>query len=148
MEGFEAEGEETWWSGRTAEVVHDIVNQQFGLGRGGLPGNDDSGGLSSWYVWASLGLFPAAGLGLFLIHPPSFESATMRVARGELHITTEGFVEPTAGGKPQYVQSATWNWVDQPDSWLSARDVHEGGRLHIVLGPEPSDWGTATRPPA
>ena len=43
---------------RTAEVVHAAVNNMFGLGRGGLPGNDDSGGLSSWYVWASLGHLP------------------------------------------------------------------------------------------
>ena len=31
---------------RTAEIVHAAVNNQFGVGRGGLPGNDDSGGLS------------------------------------------------------------------------------------------------------
>ena len=30
---------------RTAEVVHAAVHNMFGLGRGGLPGNDDSGGL-------------------------------------------------------------------------------------------------------
>ena len=34
---------------------------------GGLSGNDDSGGLSAWYVWASLGLFPVAGQNLFLM---------------------------------------------------------------------------------
>ena len=51
---------------RTAEVVQAIVQNQFGTGRGGLPGNDDSGGLSSWFVWASLGLFPVAGQNLFL----------------------------------------------------------------------------------
>src|SRR3712207_8495279 len=38
---------------RTADVVHAVVQNQFGTGRGGLPGNDDSGGLSSWYVWRS-----------------------------------------------------------------------------------------------
>ena len=43
---------------RTAEVVHAVVHNQFGLGRGGLPGNDDSGGLSSWYVWASARAVP------------------------------------------------------------------------------------------
>ena len=55
---------------RTAEVVHAAVHNQFGTGRGGLPGNDDSGGLSSWYVWASLGLFPVAGQNLFLVNAP------------------------------------------------------------------------------
>ena len=41
---------------RTAEIVHNVLHQQFGTGRGGLPGNDDSGALSSWFVWASLGV--------------------------------------------------------------------------------------------
>ena len=57
---------------RTAEVVHAALTWQFGTGPGGLPGNDDSGGLSSWYVWASLGLFPVAGQSLFLVNSPAF----------------------------------------------------------------------------
>ena len=78
-------------------------------GRGGLPGNDDSGGLSSWYVWASLGLFPVAGQSLFLVNAPAFASPGSRVNGGEFVIETEtGFVgagRPT--DPPQYVQSAT-----------------------------------------
>ena len=58
---------------RTTEVVHAVLDGAFGTGRGGLPGNDDSGGLSSWYVWASLGLFPVAGQSLFLVNAPSFD---------------------------------------------------------------------------
>ena len=64
---------------RTAEVVHAAVHNMFGLGRGGLPGNDDSGGLSSWYVWASLGLFPVAGQSLYLINAPSFASSRLNL---------------------------------------------------------------------
>ena len=52
---------------RTTEIVHAAINNQFGVGRGGLPGNDDSGGLRPWYVWASLGLFPVAGQNLVLL---------------------------------------------------------------------------------
>ena len=25
---------------------------------GGIPGNDDLGAMSSWYVWSALGLYP------------------------------------------------------------------------------------------
>ena len=64
---------------RTAEVVHAAVHNMFGLGPGGLPGNDDSGGLSSWYVWASLGLFPVAGQSLYLINAPSFASSRLNL---------------------------------------------------------------------
>ena len=75
---------------RTAEVVHAIVNGAFGTGRGGLPGNDDSGGLSSWYVWASLGLFPVAGQGIFFVNAPSFDRSRIRVAGGDFVIEADG----------------------------------------------------------
>ena len=132
---------------RTAEVVHAALHNMFGLGRGGLPGNDDSGGLSSWYVWAALGLFPVAGQSLYLVNAPSFTWSRIRLD-GELVIDTEGFVEPEPDGPPQYVQSARFNDVPLDRSWLTGRDLHRGGRLTISLGPEPSEWGRDTRPPS
>ena len=134
---------------RTAEVVHAAIQQQFGTGRGGLPGNDDSGGLSSWYVWASLGLFPIAGQNLFLIGPPSFAESRIRVLGGDaVTIETRGFVEPRRNGPAQYVQSVEFNGATLTRPWLRGNEVHHGGSLSIELGPEPSDWGTLERPPS
>ncbi|GAA1850918.1 glycoside hydrolase domain-containing protein [Microlunatus capsulatus] len=133
---------------RTAEVVHAAVHQMFGVGRGGLPGNDDSGGLSSWYVWASLGLFPVAGQSLYLLGPPSFARSRIQLGAEELAVETTGFVEPVAGGPVQYVQSVTFDGRPVEQTWLTARELHRGGRLVVALGPEPSTWGTTTRPPS
>jgi putative alpha-1,2-mannosidase len=133
---------------RTAEIVHAAVNQQFGTGRGGLPGNDDSGGLSSWYVWASLGLFPVSGQNVFLLNAPSFSAARMRLEHADLTIETRGFTEP-AGDKPvQYVQSATLDGVPLERTWISGDDLHRGGSLVLDLGPEPGPWGARNRPPS
>ena len=133
---------------RTAEIVHHIVHQQFGVGRGGLPGNDDSGGLSSWYVWASLGVFPAAGQNLFFVNAPSFRRAEIAVVGGRFLIETEGFVEPEAGGAVQYVQSAALNGLPLERSWISGDEFHGGGTLTVRLGAEPTDWGRRDRPPS
>lgn len=133
---------------RTAEVVHAAIHHQFGLGRGGLPGNDDSGGLSSWYVWASLGLFPIAGQSMYMINAPSHRYAKLTLGGPELEITTVGFVEPTPDGPVGYVQSVSLNGTPVEQSWMSARELHRGGRLEVVLGPVPSAWGTTTRPPS
>ena len=133
---------------RTAEVVHAAVNNQFGLGRGGLPGNDDSGGLSSWYVWASLGLFPVAGQSLYLINAPSFARSRLDLDGRDLTIDTVGFVEPESDGPTQYVQSVRFNGRPLERSWLSARDLHAGGELEITLGSEPSGWSRDHRPPS
>jgi putative alpha-1,2-mannosidase len=140
---------------RTAEVVHAALTWQFGTGPGGLPGNDDSGGLSSWYVWASLGLFPVAGQSLFLVNAPAFERAALRVDGGEFVIETLGHHEVPIGADGiertppvQYVQSATLDGRPLESAFLAAVDVHRGGRLTIEMGPEPSDWGRKLRPPS
>ncbi|MGC4938683.1 glycoside hydrolase domain-containing protein [Kribbella sp. DT2] len=94
-------------------------------GRGGLPGNDDSGGLSAWYVWAALGLFPVAGRNLFLVSAPA-----------------------VAGGPVSYVQSVAVNGKTLERPWISGRELRHLRNLHIELGPRPSDWGTRIRPPS
>ena len=137
------------WAGRpdrTTEVVHAALGGSFGLGRGGLPGNDDSGGLSSWYVWASLGLFPVAGQSLFLVNAPSFERARLRVAGGDFVIQAEGRRGTSPGDAPQYVQSATLDGRPLERSWITGRELHRAGLLTVVLGPSPTRWG-ATQPP-
>ncbi|GAB7038081.1 hypothetical protein JCM9533A_19310 [Catenuloplanes niger JCM 9533] len=140
---------------RTAEVVHAALTWQFGTGRGGLPGNDDSGGLSSWYVWASLGLFPVAGQNRFLINSPAFRSAMIRTGEGEFVIETSGHRDSPIGvdgidrtPPVQYVQAATLNGRPLDATHVSAADVHRGGRLQLTLGPEPSSWGRGIRPPS
>jgi predicted alpha-1,2-mannosidase len=140
---------------RTAEIVSSALTWQFGTGPGGLPGNDDSGGLSAWYVWASLGLFPVAGQNLFLVNAPAFARAAIEVEGGEFVIETSGHRETPIGvdgidrdPPPQYVQSATLNGRPLHATHLNAADVHQGGRLHLRLGPEPSTWGHGFRPPS
>jgi putative alpha-1,2-mannosidase len=133
---------------RTADVVHAVVNNQFGTGRGGLPGNDDSGGLSSWYVWASIGLFPVAGQQLFLVNTPSFAQTRIDVGNATFVVETTGFVEPEPDGPAQYVRAATLDGVTLDRTWITAAELHRGGVLHLELGSEPDAWGTGCRPPS
>ncbi|MGR6917596.1 glycoside hydrolase domain-containing protein [[Actinomadura] parvosata] len=140
---------------RTAEVVQAALTWQFGTGPGGLPGNDDSGGLSSWYVWASLGLFPVAGQNLFLVNAPAFSRAVLRAGGNEFVIEAVGHRETPIGAEgldrdppPQYVQEATLNGKPLHATHLSAATVHQGGVLRLRLGPEPSAWGRDRRPPS
>ncbi len=51
----------------------------FGLGPEGLPGNDDSGTMSAWYVFSALGFFPIAGTADFVLGTPLFTRATVHL---------------------------------------------------------------------
>ena len=63
-------------------TVLKAARTRFCLGKGGLPGNDDSGGLSSCYLWNSLGIFPVAGQDLMLAGLPQFRRATLHLGNG------------------------------------------------------------------
>lgn len=43
---------------KTAKVVHDLINTHFTNSPNGLPGNDDAGAMSSWIVFAMMGIYP------------------------------------------------------------------------------------------
>ncbi|MEU6860337.1 GH92 family glycosyl hydrolase [Glycomyces sp. NPDC046736] len=137
---------------RTAEVVHAALAHRFGTGRGGLPGNDDSGALSSWYVWASLGLFPVAGQNLFLVNAPAFKGGRFRFGGNDFELVTTGHEESGIGAdaspSAQYVQSARLDGRPLEHGCITGTQLHGGGRLEIELGPAPSAWATKLRPPS
>lgn len=39
----------------------------------GIPGNDDSGAMASWFIFSSIGFLPVAGQDLYLVGVPSYE---------------------------------------------------------------------------
>jgi putative alpha-1,2-mannosidase len=128
---------------RTAEIVRTAMRTQFHTGRGGLPGNDDSGGTSSWFVWSAMGLFPVAGQDLFLIGSPLFDSVTLSVGPATFQIEAPGNGEAAI-----YVQSARLNGQALDRAWLRYSEIAAGGSLVLEMGATPSAWGRTHRPPS
>ena len=116
---------------------------QFTTGPGGLPGNEDSGGLSSWYVWNACGLFPVCGQPVMLIGSPLFESAVFHLSGGDFSVRTEGNSHENV-----FVQEAFLNGQPIKRSWLKIGEFLKGGTLHLKMGNEPSDFGYHERPPS
>jgi len=42
----------------TPHLIKSIINNNFGTGPDGLPGNDDCGTISGWFVFSALGFYP------------------------------------------------------------------------------------------
>ena len=93
-------------------------------GTGGIPGNNDSGGLSACYFWNCLGLFPVSGQNLMLIGCPKFARTTLRLANGgTLVIRREGaYTTPV---------SAEFNGKPCESLRLTASEMMQGGELII-----------------
>jgi len=56
----------------------------FGVDKNGLPGQDDSGAMSAWYVFRCLGFFPVAGQDLYLLGAPVFDKISFIKQNGAL----------------------------------------------------------------
>lgn len=53
----------------------------------GIPGNDDYGTMSAWYILASMGLYPLAGSSTYLLGSPAFDRITIRRNNGQCTLT-------------------------------------------------------------
>lgn len=90
------------WAGRpdlTVKTVRHILASAFRNTPGGLPGNDDMGSMSSWYVLSSIGLFPACpGTDEYLLSQPLFEEVRFSLGGREVVIRNTG--QTSADGLP------------------------------------------------
>ena len=128
---------------RTCEVIRAGLTQCYGDSRGGLVGNDDSGGMSSWYVWSALGLFPVAGQDVFLIGSPLFNRADVQFGPDQAFaIETDG-----GGTESPYVQSVLLDGEPFKRPYLCWRDLCSGGTLSVKMTSTPTVW-TQERPPS
>ncbi|ADV81861.1 GH92 family glycosyl hydrolase [Terriglobus saanensis] len=131
---------------KTADIVHMTLEKAFADNRAGIPGNDDSGAMSSWLIFSTLGLFPIAGQDVYLISTPSIPDASLSLGNGKkLRILSKN-LDPD--GLNRYVQSATLNGVDLPNSWFRHAQIKDGATLILTMGSAPSDWGKLIPPPS
>jgi putative alpha-1,2-mannosidase len=137
------------WLGRpdlTSVIEHRALGQLFNDGPTGLPGNDDLGSLSSWYVFGSLGMYPEVpGVGLLALSAPRFPAATLHLAGGDVTIAAPG-----AESNP-HVASMTLNGQPYDSSWISFCQLAGGAQIGYTMGPEPGpQWGRgpANEPPS
>ncbi len=128
---------------RVCELVRAGMDQCFGDTPGGMVGNDDSGGMSSWYVWNVLGLFPVAGQDLFLIGSPLFPAARVRLSDDAVFAVE---AHDTSPERP-YVAAASLNGVALDRPALRWDELAAGGVLSLRMSDQPSPWPAAAATP-
>lgn len=127
------------WSPRpsTGQAVLASVRSLFLDNAEGLPGNDDLGSLSAWWVWSALGFYPSVpGAPLFVTGTPLFP-----------RVEVAGFAV-TATGTGPYVGSARLNGNVLSRTWFTSQAVRRGGSLVLTLSSAPTSWGEHGQPPS
>jgi predicted alpha-1,2-mannosidase len=137
------------WAGRpdhTADVIRVYLDKFFSARRSGLPGNDDSGAMSSWFLFQSIGFYPNAGQDIYLIGTPSYPEVDITVAPGKVFRVIADNLD--AEHINRYVQSATLNGEPLTTSWFRHSQIKSGGTLILHMGSAPTSWGTTNLPPS
>lgn len=102
----------------TVQASHHILQTRYGhTPQDGLDGNDDSGTLSAWYLFASLGLYPIAGTDQYALGAPIFERAEFNPHEG-----TAWVIE---------APHADWNQVPNQVFQLPNSNVTQANQNHL-----------------
>lgn len=112
---------------RVCEIVTSAMRACFDDNAGGLPGNDDSGALSSWYVFNAVGLFPMAGTDIFFIGSPRMPRSVLRL-KNEFVVTVRGMSDEAI-----YVEKAVLNGKDLDRLHLFHSELVAGGELELTM---------------
>ncbi len=107
----------------------------------GIPGDDDGGATSSWYVLSAIGFYPECpGSPVYEIGSPIFAKTTIRVANGKQFIIVANHVS----AQNKYIQSAQLNGKPLDHPWFSHKDLAGGGTLVLEMADHPNmKWGSA-----
>ena len=117
-----------------AEVIDRII-KRFSL-ENDYPGDEDNGGMSSYFIFLMSGFFPFSTTDRYYLHGTRLNRMTFHLPRGKsLVITGENVGEGNI-----YVQSATWCGKVLKRCTLMHEEIANGGELHFVMGEMPSDW--------
>lgn len=126
---------------KTQEAVHRIVTRSFSATPRGLPGNEDLGALSSWLVFAMLGIYPEApGVPGFVVGSPFFpQIAVKRPGQADFHISALGLSDPV-----YFIVDATLQGRPLRVPWLTLDQMKAGGELTLTVSSRPNlSWGAA-----
>lgn len=134
------------WIGRpdlSTERIRKIIASSYNTSPNGLPGNDDSGAMSSWLAFHMIGLYPNAGQPYYLLNSPLLKQTTFHQENGkDFKIIAHGLSDQNI-----YIKSARLNGKVFEQAWISHEDILKGGELIYEMDSKPSAWGTRILPP-
>jgi predicted alpha-1,2-mannosidase len=99
----------------------------------GVPGNDDSGAMSSWYIFSAMGFFPNAGQDIYYINAPFCKKITIQCPGGKNIIINT----PDASAKNIYVKSFSINGKKSDKPLFHHSDIVNGAVLKFDVSDIP-----------
>jgi len=131
---------------KTQKMVRFLCDKWFRSDYMGIPGDEDGGAMSAYYVFSSMGFYPVTvGLPMYVLGSPFFEEITINLAHGKKFVIKAKNYSP----RHKYIQSAKLNGKDHNRAWFTHEELVNGGTLELEMGLYPNkSWGTDNLPPS
>jgi predicted alpha-1,2-mannosidase len=115
--------------------VRYILSELYNDQPDGLSGNEDCGQMSAWYIFSSLGFYPVnPSNGAYVFGSPIFDEVLIELQGGKnFKIITENNSE-----KNIYIESVTLNGENYNNSYITHKDITNGGELKFVMSDTPN----------
>ena len=126
---------------KTQQKVHQILTTLYNDSPAGLCGNEDCGQMSAWYILSSLGFYPFNPADQnYVIGSPLFDEATLNLSNGKRFVIKSN----NLSDKNIYIQSAKLNGKDLTKSFITQKEILDGGLLEFEMGNQPNKnlWNT------
>ena len=126
---------------KTQYWIRQVMDRFYNSSENGYPGDEDQGGMSSWYVLSALGIYSVCpGTDEYVLGSPKFRKATITMEDGKKFV-----IEAKGNSKDNvYIQNATLNGKRHTRNYIHYSDIVNGGVLELQMGNQPEKTrGTA-----
>ena len=119
---------------KTQYWIRQVMDRLYNSSENGYPGDEDQGGMSSWYVLSALGIYSVCpGTDEYVLGSPKFRKATITMEDGKKFV-----IEAKGNSKDNvYIQNATLNGKRHTRNYIHYSDIVNGGVLELQMGNQP-----------
>ncbi|MEM9324465.1 MAG: GH92 family glycosyl hydrolase [Bacteroidota bacterium] len=124
---------------RTQKRVKELITTHYNETAAGIPGNDDTGALSTWLLYAMMGFYPVCpGEMDYALSTPIFDQVTVTLNPDYYAGEKLVIVKEETGDGADFISQVKWNGAVNPGYFISHEELVKGGRLEFVVSEEPA----------
>ena len=115
---------------KTQKYVNEVLTTLYDTTSTGICGNEDTGQMSAWFVFSSLGLYPMDPVsGRYELSAPLFDKATMKLPSGKEFVV----VAENLSDKNIYVEQVWLNDTLLDRTYITFDELLNGGTLRFKM---------------
>jgi predicted alpha-1,2-mannosidase len=122
---------------KTQQRVREIMRKAYFNNPDGLPGNDDGGEMSAWYVFSALGFYPVNPAETnYVIGVPLFDEAVIQLPENKSFTIKAIGLDATNC----YVKAIRLNGKPYRSIFINHKDIVAGGLLEFEMSDNPGNY--------